>query len=158
MLSQASIFLHSLPPDTFVYLILLQKLIQHLKFLTESLCLCASKWFFLFVCFEGLLRLLVPWIDEAEKTTNSPLEKPTSFDHAREVEAKCVKFAKVSTFFRQVTGGSLCHFCSKFSLFCWKKILNYHFWIFFKEAEFQNKKTEAGFNTKQKSYEPRKHG
>jgi hypothetical protein len=45
------------------------------------------------------LRLLVPWIDEAEKTTNSPLEKPTSFDHAREVEAKCVKFAKVRMFF-----------------------------------------------------------
>lgn len=42
----------------------------------------------------GLLRLLVPWIDEAEKTTNNPLEKPTSFDHAREVEGKCVKFAK----------------------------------------------------------------
>jgi hypothetical protein len=41
----------------------------------------------------------VPWIDEAEKTTNNPLEKPTSFDHARELEAKCVKFAKVSTSF-----------------------------------------------------------
>jgi len=42
----------------------------------------------------GLNLMLVPWIDEAEKTTNYPLEKPTSFEHARELEIKCVRFAK----------------------------------------------------------------
>jgi len=42
----------------------------------------------------GLNLMLVPWIDEAEQTTNNPLEKPTSFDHARELEVKCVRFAK----------------------------------------------------------------
>jgi len=42
----------------------------------------------------GLEQLLVPWIDTAENTTNNPLEKPTSFDHAREIEMQCVKFAK----------------------------------------------------------------
>ena len=43
----------------------------------------------------GLEQLLVPWINDAEKTTNNPLEKPTSFENARELEMKCVKFAKV---------------------------------------------------------------
>jgi len=42
----------------------------------------------------GLTQLLVPWIDEAEKTTNNALDKPTSFDHARDIEMQCVKFAK----------------------------------------------------------------
>ncbi|XP_023344875.1 uncharacterized protein LOC111714075 [Eurytemora carolleeae] len=43
---------------------------------------------------SGLEKLLIPWINDAEKTTNNPLEKPTSFEHARELEMKCVKFAK----------------------------------------------------------------
>jgi len=42
----------------------------------------------------GLECMLTPWIVEAEKTTNNPIEKPTSFDHAREIEMKCVRFAK----------------------------------------------------------------
>jgi len=42
----------------------------------------------------GLEQMLVPWIDEAENTTNNPLEKPISFDSARDIEMKCVKFAK----------------------------------------------------------------
>jgi hypothetical protein len=61
---------------------------------------------------------------------------------------------------RQVTGGGLCHFFVQDSaVFCWKNLLlTKIFDIFFKEAEFQNKKAEAGFNTKPKSYEPRMHG
>jgi len=43
---------------------------------------------------SGLEKMLVPWIEEAEKTTSNPLEKPVTFDHARELEMKCVKFAK----------------------------------------------------------------
>jgi len=42
----------------------------------------------------GLHLMLIPWIDEAEVTTTNPLEKPESFEHARELEVKCVKFAK----------------------------------------------------------------
>jgi len=43
---------------------------------------------------SGLEQLLVPWINEAEKTTNNPLEKPKTFEHARDLEMQCVKFAK----------------------------------------------------------------
>jgi len=43
---------------------------------------------------SGLTFELIPWIDNAEKTTNSPLEKPTSFEHAQQVEKSCVTFAK----------------------------------------------------------------
>ena len=55
--------------------------------------------------FLGLEKLLIPWINDAEKTTNNPLEKPTSFEHARELEMKCVKFAKVKSDMRQVCKG-----------------------------------------------------
>jgi len=43
---------------------------------------------------SGLTVQLIPWIDNAEKIINSPLEKPTSFAHAQEVEKSCVAFAK----------------------------------------------------------------
>eukprot|EP00088_Acartia_fossae_P009278 TRINITY_DN14484_c3_g1_i2.p1 TRINITY_DN14484_c3_g1~~TRINITY_DN14484_c3_g1_i2.p1 ORF type:complete len:288 (+),score=92.13 TRINITY_DN14484_c3_g1_i2:42-866(+) len=42
----------------------------------------------------GLENLLTPWIDIMEGTANQSLVKPTSFDHARDVEIDCVKFAK----------------------------------------------------------------
>jgi len=42
----------------------------------------------------GLEMMLIPWIDEAETVSNNPLTKPTSFEHAREIEMQCVKFAK----------------------------------------------------------------
>jgi len=42
----------------------------------------------------GLHGLLTPWITEMETTSSSPLVKPTTFDHARDVEMECVKFAK----------------------------------------------------------------
>ena len=37
---------------------------------------------------------LIPWINNAEKITLNPLEKPTSFEHAQEIEKNCVLFAK----------------------------------------------------------------
>jgi len=43
---------------------------------------------------NGLNVQLIPWIDNAEKITTNPLTKPTSFEHAKEVEQSCVVFAK----------------------------------------------------------------
>eukprot|EP00091_Calanus_sinicus_P019303 TRINITY_DN478_c0_g1_i8.p1 TRINITY_DN478_c0_g1~~TRINITY_DN478_c0_g1_i8.p1 ORF type:complete len:278 (-),score=57.00 TRINITY_DN478_c0_g1_i8:114-947(-) len=43
---------------------------------------------------NGLQVQLIPWIDNAEKITTDPLEKPTSFEHAQQVEKNCVAFAK----------------------------------------------------------------
>jgi len=43
---------------------------------------------------SGLSHLLTPWIDKAEKVTSNSLDKPTSFDTAREIEKSCVMFAK----------------------------------------------------------------
>jgi len=43
---------------------------------------------------NGLQLQLIPWINNAEKITLNPLEKPTSFEHAQEVEKHCVAFAK----------------------------------------------------------------
>jgi len=43
---------------------------------------------------NGLQLQLIPWINNAEKITLNPLEKPTSFEHAQEVEKHCVSFAK----------------------------------------------------------------
>jgi len=42
----------------------------------------------------GLECLLIPWIDAMEQSSSTPLAKPTSFDHARDLEMECVKFAK----------------------------------------------------------------
>ena len=43
---------------------------------------------------NGLKNQLVPWMDEAEVVANKPLEKPTGFENAREIEKQCVMFAK----------------------------------------------------------------
>merc|ERR1711887_498166 len=43
---------------------------------------------------NGLQQQLVPWMDKGEKMTNVPLEKPKSFEAARETEKQCVVFAK----------------------------------------------------------------
>ena len=43
---------------------------------------------------NGLQHQLVPWMDQGEKITNVPLEKPKSFEQARETEKTCVFFAK----------------------------------------------------------------
>ena len=43
---------------------------------------------------NGLQQQLVPWMDKGEKVTNVPLEKPKSFEEARETEKQCVFFAK----------------------------------------------------------------
>merc|ERR1719233_2194293 len=43
---------------------------------------------------NGLQMQLIPWINNAEKITLNPLEKPTSFEHAQEIENNCVLFAK----------------------------------------------------------------
>jgi len=43
---------------------------------------------------NGLQMQLIPWINNAEKITLNPLEKPTSFEHAQEIEKNCVTFAK----------------------------------------------------------------
>ena len=43
---------------------------------------------------NGLKNQLVPWMDEAELMANKPLEKPTGFENAREIEKQCVMFAK----------------------------------------------------------------
>ena len=43
---------------------------------------------------NGLQQQLVPWMDKGEKVTNVPLEKPKSFEAARETEKQCVLFAK----------------------------------------------------------------
>ena len=42
----------------------------------------------------GLKSELIPWIDNAEKWTEQGLEKPKSFDNAREIEKQCAMFAK----------------------------------------------------------------
>jgi len=44
--------------------------------------------------YNGLNALLIPWIEDAEKITTNSLEKPTSFEHAQQVEKNCVLFAK----------------------------------------------------------------
>ena len=43
---------------------------------------------------NGLQQQLVPWMDKGEEVTNVPLEKPKSFEQAREIEKQCVFFAK----------------------------------------------------------------
>merc|ERR1711981_212860 len=43
---------------------------------------------------NGLKNQLVPWMDEAEVVANKPLEKPTGFENARDIEKQCVMFAK----------------------------------------------------------------
>eukprot|EP00092_Neocalanus_flemingeri_P000688 GFUD01000730.1.p1 GENE.GFUD01000730.1~~GFUD01000730.1.p1 ORF type:complete len:281 (+),score=118.96 GFUD01000730.1:54-896(+) len=43
---------------------------------------------------NGLQQQLVPWMDEGEKVTGVPLEKPKSFEQARETERQSVFFAK----------------------------------------------------------------
>ena len=43
---------------------------------------------------NGLHQQLVPWMDKGEEVTNVPLEKPKSFEQAREIEKQCVFFAK----------------------------------------------------------------
>ena len=43
---------------------------------------------------NGLQQQLVPWMDNGEKVTNVALEKPKSFEQARETEKQCVLFAK----------------------------------------------------------------
>eukprot|EP00092_Neocalanus_flemingeri_P044076 GFUD01048742.1.p1 GENE.GFUD01048742.1~~GFUD01048742.1.p1 ORF type:complete len:281 (-),score=116.97 GFUD01048742.1:127-969(-) len=43
---------------------------------------------------NGLQQQLVPWMDGGEKVTGVPLEKPKSFEQARETERQCVFFAK----------------------------------------------------------------
>jgi len=43
---------------------------------------------------NGLQQQLVPWMDKGEKVTNVALEKPKSFEQARETEKQCVFFAK----------------------------------------------------------------
>jgi len=43
---------------------------------------------------NGLKSELIPWIDNAEKWTEQGLEKPKSFDNAREIEKQCAMFAK----------------------------------------------------------------
>ena len=42
----------------------------------------------------GLSKNLVPWIDDMEKQSQKPLEKPENFEHAREIERGAVVFAK----------------------------------------------------------------
>jgi hypothetical protein len=42
----------------------------------------------------GLECLLTPWMDKMEQDSSVSLSKPTSFDHARDLEMDCVKFAK----------------------------------------------------------------
>lgn len=43
---------------------------------------------------SGLNGLLAPWIEKAEGVTSNVLDKPTSFENAREIEKACVMFAK----------------------------------------------------------------
>merc|ERR1712183_297637 len=43
---------------------------------------------------NGLQQQLVPWMNKGEQITNVPLEKPRSFEQARETEKQCVVFAK----------------------------------------------------------------
>ena len=43
---------------------------------------------------NGLQQQLVPWMDKGEEVTSVPLEKPKSFEQAREIEKQCVFFAK----------------------------------------------------------------
>ena len=43
---------------------------------------------------NGLQEQLVPWMDKGEKVTNVSLDKPKSFEEARETEKQCVFFAK----------------------------------------------------------------
>eukprot|EP00092_Neocalanus_flemingeri_P010301 GFUD01011098.1.p1 GENE.GFUD01011098.1~~GFUD01011098.1.p1 ORF type:complete len:283 (+),score=118.73 GFUD01011098.1:147-995(+) len=43
---------------------------------------------------NGLQQQLVPWMDEGEKVTGVTLEKPKSFEQARETEKQSVFFAK----------------------------------------------------------------
>lgn len=43
---------------------------------------------------SGLNALLAPWIVKAEGVTSNVLDKPTSFENAREIEKSCVLFAK----------------------------------------------------------------
>lgn len=43
---------------------------------------------------NGLTSLLVPWMDAGLETANSALGKPSTFEEARDLEKKCVLFAK----------------------------------------------------------------
>merc|ERR1719318_1902938 len=50
---------------------------------------------------NGLQQQLVPWMDKGEKVTNVPLEKPKSFEEAREtekqIEEQRMRFKKIAS-------------------------------------------------------------